>query len=227
MSLRDPLGRLRSSAPEAPGAGASDATPGTKDILDGLALDPHGGWERLVERVESRLRILLHFRMSARLRDVLTEEDLLQEVWVDAARNLVRFEYRGPGSLQRWLAGILSNKLLHAGRQAQGVPVPASAVAPESTLAALMTRRSEPARGHQSTQSSVSGQARRRELEERVRAVLLRLPEVEREAVLLKLFEGLSGREAAQRLGVDESTVSVRFKRALEACAVHLKEYAP
>ncbi|NOT31244.1 MAG: sigma-70 family RNA polymerase sigma factor [Planctomycetes bacterium] len=228
MGLPDSIDRLRSSTPdEAPHAGRTDTSPGTKDILDALALDPNGGWERLIARAESKLRILLHFRMSPRLRGVLAEEDLLQEVWAEGARNLERFEYRGPGSLQRWFAGILSNKLLHAGREAWRVPMPASAVARESTIAALASRRLDLAQCLPATQSSVSGHARKRELEERVRDVLLRLPEAEREVILLKLFEGLNGREAALRLGVDESTVSVRFKRALETCARQLKEYAP
>lgn len=228
MSPSGPIDRLRNSTrDEATPVDRADTTPGTKDILDELALDPNGGWERLIARVESKLRVLLHFRMSARLRDVLDEEDLLQEVWAEAARNLERFEYRGPGSLQRWFAGILSNKLLHAGRESRRLPIPASAVAPESTITALASRRLELVQGLQATQSSVSAHARRRELEERVRGVLLRLPKGEREVILLKLFEGLNGREAALRLGVDESTVSVRFKRALETCSHHLKEYAP
>ena len=231
MSLRDPIEPLRHGPEEAPRVEAAESSASTKDILDALALDRESGWERLIRRVESKLRILLHFRMPARLRDALDEEDLLQEVWADAARNLERFEYRGPGSLQRWLAGILANKLLHAGRELGRLPVPESVVAPRFALAALARGRLELAEGHpacaQRTQSSPSELARRRELEQRVRAVLLSLPEVEREAILLKLFEGLSGREAADRLGVDESTISVRFRRALEACAVQLKEHAP
>lgn len=228
MSLRGPFGRLGDTPPdEAARAGAPDASPGTKTLLDGLALDRNGAWERLIRRAESKLRILLHFRMSPRLREVLDEEDLLQEVWVEAARSLGHFEYRGPGSLQRWLAGILSNKVLHASRSARRLPIPTSSAAPESTFSVSGSRRRGRALDLERTQSSVSGHARRRELEEGVRAVLLRLPEAERETILLKVFEGLNGREAAMRLGVDESTVSVRFKRALETCAVHLREYAP
>ena len=228
MGLREPIEPLQDKVPP---PGAAEPSASTKDILDALALDREGGWERLIRRVESKLRILLHFRMPARLRDVLDEEDLLQEVWAEAARNLERFEYRGPGSLQRWLAGMLSNKLLHAGRVLGRLPVPESAVEPRFALAALARRRPELADGlavgSQQTQSSPSELARRRELEQRVRAVLLRLPGVEREAILLELVVAVSLPDAAEGRGVDESTVSVRFHRALEACAVQLKEHAP
>ena len=201
---------------------SADDTPATRTLLDGLARDPDG-WRRLIRRAESKLRVLLHFRMSPRLREVLDEDDLMQEVWTEAARKLASFEYRGPGSLQRWLAGILANKLRHAHRIAQRIGVPSSRLAPASTALAAGSLEALLA----STQSSVSAHARKRELETRVRDVLRRLPEPEREAVLLKVFEGLNGREAAERLGVDESTVSVRFKRALETCAIHLREFAP
>ena len=61
--------------------------------------------------------------------------------------------------------------------------------------------------------------ALRREDRDRVRRAIARLPIRERETVWLRLYHGLNGRETAARLGVDESTVSVRMRRALEACA--------
>lgn len=210
---------------ECPSVRSAAAAPGTKDILDGLALDPDAAWERLVRRVESKLRVLVHFRSPWRLHDVHGEEDVLQEVWAEAARSIHAFEYRGPGSLQRWFAGILTNKLLHAGREARRRPIPVSDVGTQGRDA--RAGRTLELGDACEQRPGVSEHARRRELEARVRAVLQRLPESEREAILLRLFEGLSGREAARRMGVDESTISVRFKRAIGTCAVHLREFAP
>ena len=54
--------------------------------------------------------------------------------------------------------------------------------------------------------------------------VLSALPEKDRSAVLLRVYEGLSGREAAAVEGLDESTMSVRLREALRKCAARLKE---
>lgn len=210
-----------------PGAAARDipaeGADSTRRVLERIAEEPELAWSQLLRRSESKLRVLLHFRMPDHVRLVCDEDDLLQEVWAEAARNLERFEHRGPGSLHRWLAAILQNKLLHASRSSTRQPASVSDVGdlpgsrtgpwPPGLLEALET-----------TQPGVSQDARRRELEERVRRVLERLPEEQRRAVLFKVYEGLSGREAALREGVDESTISVRFRKALETCARSLKE---
>jgi RNA polymerase sigma factor (sigma-70 family) len=187
----------------------------TRWLLEAVPLDPEGSWETLLRRAESRLRVLASFR--GRQHDA---DDLLQEVWIEALASLGRFEYRGPGSLQRWLSGILRNKLREDARRAgRALPAPAAseaALAPQGLFEAL--RASQP---------GVSTDAGRREAEERVRAVLEGLPADDREAILLRLYEGLTVREAGARLGVDPSTVSVRMQRALERCAARLQDLAP
>ncbi|TAH37864.1 MAG: RNA polymerase sigma factor [Planctomycetota bacterium] len=195
----------------------------TEALLRRLAEQPEASWTALLRRVETKLRVLLHFRMSERLRAVVEEEDLLQETWAEAAHKLERFEYRGPGSLQRWMAGILRNKLLHAARGAPRVPLPMSAlpnhVSSSSAAAALFDALHK-------TQPGVADRVLREEAAAKVREVLARLPATEREAVLLRVFEGCTGREAAEREGVDESTISLRLQRALAACSRHLAELA-
>lgn len=191
----------------------------TRRALDRARLEPERDFAPLLERAESRLRVLLHFKMRGALRAALDPEDLLQEVWSEAARSLRRFEYRGPGSFHRWLAGILSNKLLHAARGLPRVPTPETdALRPESheSLFAALAK----------TRSGVSRDARKREAEERVRSVLEALPEPLRRAILLRFYEGLTGREAALVEGIDESTLSARFEKALAICAARLREFA-
>jgi RNA polymerase sigma-70 factor (ECF subfamily) len=199
----------------------STASPySTRRALERARNDPERDFGALIDHAESRLRVLLHFRMHARLRAVCDPDDLLQEVWSEAARRLDRFEYRGPGSFHRWLAGILSNKLLHAARALPRVPSPETDATEqkssgESGLFAALAR----------TRSGVSRDAKRREREGRVRAVLEGLPEPFRRAILLRFYEGLSGREAALVERIDESTMSVRFEKALRACAARLREF--
>jgi RNA polymerase sigma-70 factor, ECF subfamily len=196
----------------------SDAT--TRSLLLEIEARPDLGWEALVRRVESQLRVLAHFRTASSARGTCEVDDLLQEVWVEAVRNFDRFEYRGTGSLQRWLAGILRMKAMHAGRAVPRLPAPLSQKRGRTAPPGLREHLERTATG-------ASHDARQREVEAKVKKALASLPEAEREVILSKLYEGLTGREIAARLGVDESTVSLRFKRGLERCARELRGFAP
>lgn len=197
----------------------SNPAPGstsTRSALERARSDPASGFAALLEKCESRLRVLLYFRLGSGAAARVDPDDVLQEVWAEAVRSLSRFEYRGPGSLQRWLAGILAKKLLHAKRAVERREAPLSAVlsgeGQRALFDALAVRR-----------TSASRDARRRESEERVRRVLSDLPEPLRRAVLLRVYEGLSGREAADVEGVDESTMSLRLRDAFRISAMRLR----
>ena len=53
------------------------------------------------------------------------------------------------------------------------------------------------------------------ELAERVRQAVTRLPDADREVLLMRAFEGLSNQEVAQALGLETSAASQRFGRAI------------
>jgi RNA polymerase sigma-70 factor (ECF subfamily) len=63
--------------------------------------------------------------------------------------------------------------------------------------------------------STPSRQLARRELAQRVRQALDRLPEGEREVLVLRNLEGLTNQEAAGVLGIDPATASRRYGRAI------------
>ena len=52
--------------------------------------------------------------------------------------------------------------------------------------------------------------------------ILLELPDVKREVILLRLVEGLTFKEIAERIGVQEGAAKVRFYRAIAFCKEHL-----
>jgi len=146
-------------------------------------------------------------------------DDLLQEVWVEASHRIGGFEYRGSGSLQRWLAGILHYKLLEARRASRRLPFAASAIAqnPEGERAQLFEALSR-------TQPGASTDIRHREMVNRVNEVLEVLPPELREAILLRIYESKTGKEAAGILGISESAFSKRFRKALAAIRIPLRE---
>jgi RNA polymerase sigma-70 factor, ECF subfamily len=201
----------------------SDSMPEvTRHLLDQVRAAETGAeqsWFDLLERCESRLRTLMHFRLSPSVRATVDEDDLLQEVWIEAARKIDQFEYRGSGSLQRWLAAILRFKMMHAGRKAGRLPFPEASLlaADASSPAGLFDALSR-------TQPGVSQSAQRQETEAQVLEVLAGLPDDLRECILLKVYEGLNGREAAERLGLSESGYSKRFQKALTVVGLRLKE---
>ncbi len=175
-------------------------------------------WIEILQRCESRLRVLAYCRLNDRTRGTVDIDDLLQEVWVAAAHKIHEFEDRGPGSLQRWLAAILNFKLLHADRKAKRVPFPESAMrAMDDDAVGLFA-------GLSRTQPGVSQNLRNRELEQKVQAAVAKLPDELREAVLLKVYEGLTGREAAEKLGLSETGFSKRFRTALDRIRLTLKQ---
>lgn len=198
----------------------------TADLARQAARGSADAWAALVAKVESRLRVLAAFRLSARARAQIDPEDVCQETLAEAVRRIDRFEDRGPGGLQRWLAGILRNKVLHAERAARRsanvVVTLGLHAAPDATPGAHAGLRE----ALLAACTPPSGAARRREREEAVRRALAELPRAEREVVLLKHYEGLGGREVAARLGVDERTVTARYRRALARIAHRLRERA-
>jgi RNA polymerase sigma-70 factor (ECF subfamily) len=63
--------------------------------------------------------------------------------------------------------------------------------------------------------SSPSARLAASELAQRVRQAVARLPEADREVVLLRNFEGLSNQEVAMLLQIQPATASQRYGRAL------------
>jgi len=218
--------RISDTAP--PPAASTKRASDSEALVDRARRHSEQGWAEIVRRSESRLRVLLRFRMDDRARMASSEDDLLQETWLEASRRIDAFDYRGPASLHRWLAGILRNKLLHARRSGERSRVsPATDREHESPVPREDSEASGLLEALRSELPGVSSAARSRDAVDRVRAIVAALPIELREVVLLRSFEGLSGREAAECLGVDESTVSVRFKKALATCADRLEELRP
>src|ERR1039458_881231 len=61
---------------------------------------------RLFDKYRRRLAVMLHYKMSDQLRIAVEVDDLLQETFLRAFRDIQQFAYRSPGSFLRWLASI-------------------------------------------------------------------------------------------------------------------------
>jgi RNA polymerase sigma-70 factor (ECF subfamily) len=142
-------------------------------------------------------------------------DDILQEVYVDVARQIRQFENRGPGSFLSWIHGILNHKLIDARRaahaQARDVrrEVRAEAVPDDSYWNLL---------DHVYAESGTPSRVVRRE--EALRGLLsclTELSETHRQVIQLRFLEGLSVEQVAQRLDKTNAAIVALSKRALEA----------
>ena len=157
----------------------------------------------LVEAFSSRVFGLL-FRLTGS-REVA--EDLTQETFLRVVRTIADYEHSG--KFEVWLFRIAGNlaRDLHRQQKRRG---------PTASLdGADGDRDFDVAQPRDASDGSLANALANVEQESRLRECLERLPEQDREIVLLRHFSELSFREIAEMLGVPLGTARARGHRAL------------
>lgn len=171
------------------------------DLIRAIRNGETGLCDTLITRHFSNVYVLA----IARLRDHDAAEDLAQEVFLRACLHLD--ELAKPERFGGWVATVarrLASTWVRDGqRRSRLLP----RVSIDETALGVPDSRSEGAREAMM----------RTEEHEALRAALDRLPDDQREAVLLHFGEGLTQREIAGLLGVHASTVNRLLTRALES----------
>ncbi len=142
-------------------------------------------------------------------------EDLQQEVLLYAFRNLAAFDLRSVQQFWEWVRQVADHKWRDLWRRsrAQKRGGGRRRLRPEALDEAGTGLDGLP--GPAGLQSAV---ARARELEERFRAAIAGLLPPHQEVLLLRILQGLSFAEIAERMGYErEGSVRVLFHRALVA----------
>ncbi len=144
--------------------------------------------------------------------------DAAQEVFLKAFRHASRVEPRG--RFFTWLYRIAINHCLNQTRRrriARFFSLQGLSGAGESRQGGGSEGAGDfdPADGRPDAESALLARERWR----RTRQLLDRLPENQRAVVLLARFEGLSGREIAETLGITEGAVESRLVRAMRRLA--------
>jgi RNA polymerase sigma-70 factor, ECF subfamily len=181
----------------------------------------HGDQEAfswLFRKHQSRLAVFIRYQMSAALRRRYEIDDVLQELFLRAFRDLPHFEYKGAGSFLRWLFQIARHTLQdlarHEDRQKRQAEIKA--------LSPSVVSRFGVELAHSRTPSRI--------LFERERLAQLinsldALSEFDREIIMLAKVEGLTIGEISQRLGKSNIQTSVNLYRALQR--LHKANEAP
>lgn len=167
----------------------------------------------LLTEAEPDLRRRISPRVPGDMRGVIDADDVLQEVYAEAFRSVARFEDRGPGSFERWLATIAMRCLRGEIRRQRSAKrgggwgrVHHVGGGDESAVTLL--------RLIESSESTPSRQVARWEARDALAAVLETLPAGCADVVQLVYFEGCTVAEAAERLGRTERAVHSLCYRA-------------
>jgi RNA polymerase sigma-70 factor (ECF subfamily) len=166
---------------------------------------------RLLERHRPYLRQLVELRLDPRIRARVDPSDVVQEAQLEAARRLQNDPKPPPVPFRLWLRQLASDRLLMLRRYHIGAgrrSVQREVALPERSSLQLFGQlvASGPTPSHQLNQ---------RELSRRVRDAVARLPETDREVLLMRTFEGLSFAEVAYVLHLDAAAARQRYGRAM------------
>jgi RNA polymerase sigma-70 factor (ECF subfamily) len=179
------------------------------DLVDRFKAGDPEAFALIFERYRSRLVVLLRYRMSAQLKTTMEVDDVLQEVFLRAFQDLARFEYRGAGSVMRWLSALAEHILVDLARfQGREKRSPGELVRLRSA-----TNPGGPEPAVSLTPSRILLQS---EGVRRLFARMDKLPEQYREAILLTKIAGLSTAEMGRRLGKAPDAASLLLHRAVK-----------
>jgi RNA polymerase sigma-70 factor, ECF subfamily len=173
-------------------------------------------FDALVVRYQRRV-----FRLACRLTNETDAPDVVQETFMQVYRHLSTF--RGSARFSTWLYRVVVNAgLMHRRARARR---------PAESLDEFMPRFDADGRHAQTPDalritSRVDELMDRHVLAKKVQAALQRLPDLYREAFVLRDLEELSTADVAQVLGVEPATVRQRVHRARLMLRGYLSELA-
>jgi RNA polymerase sigma-70 factor (ECF subfamily) len=198
--------------------------PDTEELLGQAAAGNAAARDALLARHRECLRKMIACRLDRRLAARVDPSDVVQEVLAAAASKLDRFLRERPLPFYPWLRALAAERLvtLHrrnvqAAKRSVRREEPGLLALPDESLADLAERLVTSA-------TSPSQRLLRQERRQRVRDALSRLPERDREVLVLRHLEGLSVADTAEVLGVREGAVKTRHVRALERLRTLLTE---
>jgi RNA polymerase sigma-70 factor (ECF subfamily) len=181
----------------------------TFDLVERFRAGDEAAFSRLFATCKPRLAVLIRYKLSERLRQRVEVDDLLQDVFLAAAKDIGGFTYRSPGSFISWLSRIADHLIADEARsQARQ-----KRHAVEMVRFRSATNPDGPEPVDPTTPSRIFTQ------NESIQNLLVRLdalPPDYRQAILLAKVQGLSSAEMATQMGRSREAVAVLLHRALQ-----------
>lgn len=162
----------------------------------------------LFELYRERLQRMVHFRLDPRLVGRLDAEDVLQEAYLEAGKRLQAFrDDQKPFFV--WMRLITQQTMIDLHRKHLGAKMRSAGREVHAPASATMSGFFV---GHFTSPSQA---VMREEQRLKIEQALESMDEIDREVLLLRHFEELSNKEAADVLGIQENAASNRYVRAL------------
>ena len=156
-----------------------------------------GKVEEALEAERGWLRLRARRMIGPNLRRWVDSEDLVQQVQLDAARQMAGRTFETPAAFRGWLGKILRSRAVELARRRGCVAIESGVPEPRGNTAGPATRCSE---------------------QDEARAALRMLGSLsarDRRVVLLRVVEGKSFADVAAECGISEVNARVAFNRAL------------
>jgi RNA polymerase sigma-70 factor, ECF subfamily len=189
----------------------------------GAAMDPTGAdADRGLERFRSYLLLLARARLAPMIQTKIGASDIVQQTLFEAHRDRAQFRGQSTGEQAAWLRQILARNLANAVRDLRRDK---RDVAREQRLqAALDESASRLEAWLAAEQSSPSRHVEQQERAVRLAEALARLPENQREAVVLRHWHDCSLVDIAGRLGCTSAAVTGLLHRGLRNLRKQLQD---
>ena len=182
----------------------------------------------LFTRYRHYLHVLAEAQLGRHLRGKCDPSDLVQQTLLEAHRDFPGFQGQHEAELLGWLRRILAHNLFNEARRfATRGRDAGREVSLEGFQAGVDHSSQVLARCLADDEPTPSEVAAEREDAVRLADVLTRLPENYQRVLLLRLFEGLTAEEVAQRMATTAGAVRMLQMRALEALRALVNESAP
>lgn len=191
-----------------PGLSSRPVDPDDERLERALRGGDDAALAQLFERHRERLLRMVQFRLDPRLVGRLDAEDVVQEAFLDAGKRVASFRADDKPFLV-WIRLMTQQTMVDLHRRHLGAKMRSAgrevSAKQSGTLSGLFV-------GHFTSPSQA---VMREELRRRVEEALESMDEIDREVLLLRHFEELSNKEAAEVLGIQENAASNRYVRAL------------
>jgi len=181
------------------------------DLLAQARRGERGAFEALFARHRAYLLRFIESRLDPKLRRRVDPSDIVQEAHLEAVRRLGQYLEQSAMPFRLWLRQIAYDRLLKARRQHLGTArrslereLPFHEQSSQMLLQQLLDHEPSP-----------SQHLNRKELAQRLREALTRLPDPDREILQLRVVEGLSYDEVGYLLGIQPVAARKRHGRAL------------
>jgi RNA polymerase sigma-70 factor (ECF subfamily) len=183
----------------------------TVELLENISQGAESAFDQLFARFRNPIRAAIELRFDDGLRSRVDPSDVVQETQLEAYRRLPDYLERQPMPFHLWLRKMAQERLImarrrHLGRSRRAVGK--ELALPDQSSALLGQQLLAPGK-------SPSQQVNAEELACRVRRAVGQLPDMDREILLMRTYEGLSYQEIACLVEIEVAAARKRHGRAL------------